>query len=263
MRTSLSAHTARSLSLLVAALALSACAKEVSYSQFAEQSLVTAPTVPATDEGETEKSPLFGFHCGIYDLREYYADQGCKVAVSEDLPLTSALPEKFAEHLASCGMVLPDNFDTLAHSQYFGLNEVNWEAGDYDRTFPGVDGKTFPQREWYGVRCGGTMQPKESGTYFFAVTSDDGSRLFVNGRKVIQMNKLQSPTTGFGVATLKKGQSPKISVEYFQGPRNQTALQVWISNGPVAANGSKPVFPTDYRLVNKEMLELHPLAVVK
>ena len=37
----------------------------------------------------------------------------------------------------------------------------------------------------YSVKWTGTLTPPTTGTYTFGLTSDDGSRLFINGKQVI------------------------------------------------------------------------------
>ena len=71
-------------------------------------------------------------------------------------------------------------------------------------------------RTSWSARWTGTLHPPTTGTYNFSLTSDDGSRLFVNGQQVINNWADQPPTTKTGSITLTAGQPVSIEVDYFQ-----------------------------------------------
>jgi beta-glucosidase len=72
-----------------------------------------------------------------------------------------------------------------------------------------------PATNW-SARWTGTINPPTTGTYTFSLTSDDGSRLFINGQQIINNWADQPPTTKTGTVTLNAGQSATIEVDYFQ-----------------------------------------------
>ncbi len=72
-----------------------------------------------------------------------------------------------------------------------------------------------PGTSW-SARWTGTLHPPTTGTYTFSLTSDDGSRLFVNGQQVINNWADQPPTTKTGSIALTAGQPVSIEVDYFQ-----------------------------------------------
>ena len=72
-----------------------------------------------------------------------------------------------------------------------------------------------PATNW-SAKWTGTLTPPTTGTYTFSLTSDDGSRLFVNGQQVISNWADQPPTTKTGTISLTAGQPAGIEVDYFQ-----------------------------------------------
>ncbi|MGI5239733.1 glycoside hydrolase family 3 C-terminal domain-containing protein [Dactylosporangium sp. CA-139066] len=62
-----------------------------------------------------------------------------------------------------------------------------------------------------------TLHPSVTGTYQFSLTSDDGSRLIVNGQQVINNWFNQGSTTRTGSVALSAGQNVSIEVDYYQG----------------------------------------------
>jgi hypothetical protein len=88
--------------------------------------------------------------------------------------------------------------------------------------FPGVTDRF----EWFAIRYRGTFSIDKEGNYAFRLVSDDGSRLFIDGIEVIN-NDGQHPTQSVsGNAYLERGQH-SIEVDYFQGPREEIALQLF------------------------------------
>lgn len=88
--------------------------------------------------------------------------------------------------------------------------------------FPGVTDRF----EWFAIRYTGAFNIDKEGDYAFRLVSDDGSRLFIDGKKIID-NDGQHPTQSVsGNAYLIRGQH-SIEVDYFQGPREEIALQLF------------------------------------
>ncbi len=79
----------------------------------------------------------------------------------------------------------------------------------------------------WSAKWTGTLTPPTTGT----LTSDDGSRLFVNGQQVINNWADQPPTTKTGTVNLTAGQPVSIEVDYFQdGGGSQVNLAWQIPN---------------------------------
>jgi hypothetical protein len=97
----------------------------------------------------------------------------------------------------------------------------NWSFG-----FPGVTDRF----EWFSIDYRGRFWVSLPGNYDFALTSDDGSKLYIDETMVIN-NDLQHPAqTEFRRIRLNCG-IHNIRVSYFQGPRNMLALVLSVSGG--------------------------------
>jgi cytochrome c len=71
------------------------------------------------------------------------------------------------------------------------------------------------------------------GTYEFELRSDDGSRLVLDGRRIIEMNRPQSPTSARGTIELKAGLHP-ILIEHFDGGGGEELHFSWRPPGAAA-----------------------------
>ena len=81
----------------------------------------------------------------------------------------------------------------------------------------------------FSVRWSGSVVPRYSQTYTFATTSDDGVRLWVDGRLVIDAWTKHARRVDSGTVTLTAGQAVPIVVEYFDGTRHAVAELRWSS----------------------------------
>jgi beta-glucosidase len=87
-----------------------------------------------------------------------------------------------------------------------------------------------PATGW-SAKWTGTLTPPTTGTYTFALNSDDGSRLIINGQTVVNNWFNQPPTTRTGQIALTAGQPVSIEVDYFQdGGGSQIALNWQVPN---------------------------------
>ena len=68
----------------------------------------------------------------------------------------------------------------------------------------------------WSVKWTGTITAPVTGTYTFSLTSDDGSRLFVNGTKIIDNWRDQAANTETGTVALTAGQAVPVEIDYYQ-----------------------------------------------
>jgi beta-glucosidase len=68
----------------------------------------------------------------------------------------------------------------------------------------------------WSAKYTGTLTPATTGTYTFSVTSDDGSRLLINGQQVIDNWRDQGGTTETGTVALTAGVPVSVEVDYYQ-----------------------------------------------
>jgi hypothetical protein len=113
---------------------------------------------------------------------------------------------------------------------------LNIPPQDFQRGFPGVS-KRF---EWFAIDYTGRFWVRRPGVYRFALTSDDGSKLYIDDELVVDDDGQHPPVTESANVTLSGG-IHRIRVSYFQGPRFHVALQL-----QVASEGEElRIFSTD------------------
>ncbi|QKQ75896.1 PA14 domain-containing protein [Nostoc sp. TCL240-02] len=90
----------------------------------------------------------------------------------------------------------------------------------------------------FSARWTGQVQAKYSETYNFYTTSDDGVRLWVNGKQIINQFVNQSATEFSGSIALVAGQKYDIKLEYFENTVNAVSKLSWSS-----ASQTKEIIP--------------------
>jgi beta-glucosidase len=68
----------------------------------------------------------------------------------------------------------------------------------------------------WSARWTGTLTAPATGEYTFSLTSDDGSRLLVNGVRIIDNWRDQAPTTEMGTVSMTAGQVVPIEIDFYQ-----------------------------------------------
>jgi outer membrane protein OmpA-like peptidoglycan-associated protein len=123
---------------------------------------------------------------------------------------------------------LPD-FSRLRPQGTISTTVLNIQPQSFTAGFPGVTDRF----EWFAIDYNGRIMLPQAGTYTFRLTSDDGSKLFIDGDLVVDNDGIHGPGTMDGEATLSAG-IHEVRVQYFQGPREEVALVLeW---GPDAEN---------------------------
>jgi hypothetical protein len=89
--------------------------------------------------------------------------------------------------------------------------DVGWRKG-----YPGFPGLRS-RFEWFGIDFQGTFAVEQSGLYSFRLSSDDGSRLYVDGAVVLDNDGYHDVRTVEGAVPLAAGLH-RIGVPYWQGP---------------------------------------------
>jgi outer membrane protein OmpA-like peptidoglycan-associated protein len=123
---------------------------------------------------------------------------------------------------------LPD-FARLRPVGTISTTVLNIEPQSFTLGFPGVTDRF----EWFAIDYNGRIMLPQAGTYTFRLASDDGSRLFIDGREVIDNDGIHGTNQLDAEVTLAAG-IHDVRVQYFQGPREEVALMLhW---GPDAEN---------------------------
>ena len=130
---------------------------------------------------------------------------------------------------------LPD-FQKLRPLGTIYTTALNIPPQDFKQGFPGM-----PKRfEWFAIDYTGKFWIDNPGLYGFSLTSDDGSRLYIDDREIIDNDGIHPPEERTGSVVLTGG-IHRIRVSYFQGPRFQVALVLRVA----PPQGPLRVFSTD------------------
>jgi len=98
--------------------------------------------------------------------------------------------------------------------------EINfeWGGGSPDSLIP-------PDR--FSVRWTGTLVPPVSGFYKIILTTDDGVRLFIDGKRVDEAWQDRSPTSNFIPLQFEEGRKYDIRIEYYENAGGAFAALGW------------------------------------
>lgn len=106
----------------------------------------------------------------------------------------------------------------------FYTSALNVSPRQFSEGFPGVSERI----EWFAIRYTGKFRVRDPGQYEFRLISDDGSMLYVDGYKIIDNDGIHPPSSRTGNMRLEAGEHT-LFVSYFQGPRFQIALQLYVT----------------------------------
>jgi hypothetical protein len=107
-------------------------------------------------------------------------------------------------------------------------NTLNIWPQRFDQGFPGITDRF----EWFAIDYRGKFWIEQEGEYRFSLLSDDGAKLEVDNREIIDNDGTHRPIGLSGSALLSRGVHT-IRVSYYQGPRHTVALVLAI--GPPGA----------------------------
>jgi hypothetical protein len=128
-------------------------------------------------------------------------------------------------YISPLSKVLPD-FQWLDPLGVIYTSALNVTPRAFQEGFPGVTDRY----EWFAIDYSGRFWIEKPGLYRFELTSDDGSRLYIDGRVVVNNDGVHPPETRIASLPLDGG-IHRIRVSYFQGPRDQVALVLRVA-GP-------------------------------
>src|SRR5271165_3780866 len=115
-------------------------------------------------------------------------------------------------------MLLPD-FHKLKPKGVIYTTSLEIPPQDFRAGFPGVT-KRF---EWFAIDYTGRFWIEQPGEYNFALTSDDGAKLYIDERLVVDNDGEHPPREETGRIELGRGVH-QVRVSYFQGRRYEVAL---------------------------------------
>src|SRR5678809_302073 len=138
-------------------------------------------------------------------------------------------------HISKRAKAIPDLRKIKPQGKIY-TSTLNIPGRDFQDGFPGVTKRL----EWFAIDYTGRFWIEKPGLYGFALTSDDGSRLYIDDQMVVDNDGIHPIATHSGIVELSGG-IHKIHVQYFQGPRLQVALMLQIA----APHQEVRIFSTD------------------
>jgi beta-glucosidase len=101
----------------------------------------------------------------------------------------------------------------------------------------------------FSARWTGKLSPPSSGTYELGVTSDDGSRLYLDGQLLVDNWKDQGAATKSATVPLDAGRTYDIRVEYYENLGSAVAKLGWQPPGDPLAEASRIAAESDLAIV--------------
>jgi hypothetical protein len=138
-------------------------------------------------------------------------------------------------HINKFSKQLPD-FDKKKPVGTIYTTSLNIPRQDFRAGFPGVSKRT----EGFAIDYTGKFWIEKPGKYKFVLTSDDGSRLYIDDRIAVDNDGVHPVATKEGTVELSGGVH-RIRVSYFQGPGYELALVLRVQ----APGAGLRVFSTD------------------
>ena len=143
-------------------------------------------------------------------------------------------------------------------STTFAYYEGTWEGvPDFGRIKPNSSGagaafdlSPAKRSNDFGMRFEGYFKIEREGSYQFTTISDDGSRLSIDGKRVVDNDGVHPPQPASGKITLAKG-AHKVVVDFFQGGGGAELAVEFEGPGISRQNFAAYVTPTEAALEKK------------
>jgi len=116
------------------------------------------------------------------------------------------------------------NFKKLTPVGSIYTTALNIPKRHFTDGFPGITDRY----EWFAIDYTGRFWIENAATYFFGLLSDDGSKLYIDDKLIIDNDGIHPATVELGKAKLSRGVH-RIRISYFQGPRDELALVLAIA----------------------------------
>ena len=122
---------------------------------------------------------------------------------------------------------MPD-FDRLIPVYTFITPNLDVPVRDYTEGFPTPEMQSVVEN--FAIRFRGELAIDTPGRYTFGLYADDGAKLYIDGKLIVDNDGVHTAMGKQGDITLEAGIYP-VEIHYFQGPRHQIALQ-WYYQPP-------------------------------
>ena len=116
------------------------------------------------------------------------------------------------------------NFKKLEPKGTVYATRIHIPARKFTEGFPGITNRF----EWFAIQYTGKIWVDKPGSYRFATLSDDGSKIYIDGKQVVDNDGLHPPNIEKGMVKLAEG-IHTIQVTYFQGPGTTLAMMIEVA----------------------------------
>ena len=106
----------------------------------------------------------------------------------------------------------------------FFTDHLDVPPRSFTEGFPGITSRT----EWFAIYYRGKFRVQASDYFTFTLISDDGSLLYIDGHLIIDNDRRHPPASTRATSPLAAGDHI-VNVEYYQGPRDRIALQLFVT----------------------------------
>lgn len=216
------------------------CGQNVKFSKLDDSSLGSLEQVivcdPLADSNQCETDTSVGLKGNLYYLtEEFMSSNGL---VGSDIYLQTFLDYGVRPNV----LVLFKSIDVSPRSWTAGFLNSDGQA------LVNTSGQTL--NEWFSVRLAGQISLPQD-RYEFAIVSDDGMSVNIAGQDVVTDDGIHSPRWKCSSDSVSFANSEKksIQVNYYQGPRTQIAMQLFMRPASMAGqscdeNGGWIVVPS-------------------
>lgn len=210
-----------------------------------------------SDHASQDKSGTINLEAGKkYDLvLEYYENAGeavMKMMWSSKSVSQEAVPKERLYTKEIQGHGGPENKVNGLIGHYFPNMDFTGDAKkqvDSEIDFNWGQGAPMDGigADHFSIRWTGQIQPKNSETYTFTTTSDDGVRLWINGKQIIDNWTDHPSADDTGTIALEAGKRYDIVLEYYENEADAVCKLQWESSST-----PKAIIPAD-NLFQKEV----------
>ncbi|RYZ59379.1 MAG: hypothetical protein EOP07_04165 [Proteobacteria bacterium] len=156
-------------------------------------------------------------------------------SVTGSVPLTIIPEDVVFARCTKANMIFPIVADVFELPANTGTLPSDWPKQKYVTTVC-MDQYNVPEREftagfpdvpslfeWFALNTRTTIVAPSDGDYTFRLISDDGSKLFIDNKMIINNDGPHQTVAKEGTVNMKKGDHA-LTLDYFQGPRYKIAL---------------------------------------
>ncbi len=128
---------------------------------------------------------------------------------------------------------MPGDFSKLKSLGVIYTDKLDVPIREFTEGFPGVTNRF----EWFGIVYTGAFETTKPGAYEWRLISDDGSRLWIDDKEVINIDGVHAETSEQHGTELAAGMH-RIKIWYFQGPAAELSIQLFVT----PPNGDERIF---------------------